>query len=148
MKPTDQLPTGPILSILFPKEPRRFAGQRWVKIILRSLHVLCAGIYVGAFVFGVEKEPRTTWFLATLGSGASMLLVDLFESGAFLLQIRGVVVMTKLILLACISSFGSAAVWVLAGVGFFSVISSHASSTVRYFMVWGRGRIKGAETKG
>lgn len=148
MKPTDDLPSGPLLSILFPREPRRFTGQRWVKICLRSLHVLCAGIYLGAYVLGVEGDLRTRWFLATLLSGVAMLLVDLFESGAFLLQLRGLVVMSKLVLLAFIAKLGPAAVWILAAVAFFSVISSHASSGFRYYMIWGRGRIKGAETKG
>lgn len=148
MKPTDDLPSGPLLSILFPKEPRHFAGQRWLKISLRSLHVLCAGVYLGAYVLDVGGEPRTRWFLATLFSGLFMLLVDLFESGAFLLQVRGLVVMLKLVLLMFISELGPIAVWALAFVAFFSVISSHASSGFRYFMLWGRGRIKGAETKG
>ena len=36
----------------------------------------------------------------------------------------------------------------LAAIAFFSVISSHASSGFRYYLIWGRGRITGAETKG
>ena len=77
-----------------------------------------------------------------------MLCVDLYESGAFLLQVRGLVVGGKLVLLALLPAFGPAGVWVLAAVAFLSVISSHAPSSIRYFLIWGRGRIKAAETKG
>ena len=37
---------------------------------------------------------------------------------------------------------------VLAGILVASVISSHASSGVRYYLLLGRGRIRGARTKG
>jgi hypothetical protein len=77
-----------------------------------------------------------------------MICLDLYESGAFLLQLRGLVVAVKLILLALLPSFGAAGMWVIAGVAFFSVISSHASSNFRYFLIWGRGQIKAAETQG
>ena len=114
----------------------------------RAAHVILSGIYLGAFVFDVELASRWPWFLATLLSGLLMLALDLYESGAFLLQLRGLVVGVKLLLLASLPVFGAAGVWVLAAVAFISVISSHASSTFRYYLVWGRGRIKGAETRG
>lgn len=77
-----------------------------------------------------------------------MICLDLYESGAFLLQLRGLVVTVKLVLLALLPALDGAGVWVLAVIAFFSVISSHASSNFRYFLIWGRGQIKAAETKG
>ena len=114
----------------------------------RAAHVVLSGVYLGALVFDVEPASRWPWFLATLLSGLLILCLDLYESGAFLLQLRGLVVAIKLILLAFVPAFGAAGVWVLAAVAFVSVISSHASSTFRYYQVWGRGRIKGADTRG
>jgi len=148
MKQPEHIPDGPVFRFLIPPEPRRYSGQRLVKVMARSAHVVLAGVYLGAFVFEVDPESRWPWFLATLLSGVLMICLDLFESGAFLLQSRGLVVAVKLLLLAFLPVFGSAGVWVLAGVAFFSVISSHASSGWRYYLIWGRGRIKGAETKG
>lgn len=148
MKQPPQVPDNPFFRLLIPPEPRRFPGQRWVKICARSLHVVLSGIFVGALVFEVEPELRLPWFLATMLSGLLMMCVDLYESGAFLLQLRGVIVVTKLVLLGLLPQFGAAGVWVLAAVAFFSVISSHATSGFRYYLIWGRGRIKAAESKG
>ena len=148
MEQPEHTPGGPILRLLIPPEPRKYTGQRWVEIVVRAAHVVVSGVYLGALVFHVEPASRWPWFLATLLSGLLMLGLDLYESGGFLLQLRGLVVAVKVLLLAFLPTFGSAGVWVLAVVAFISVISSHASSTFRYYLVWGRGRIKGAETKG
>jgi hypothetical protein len=148
MKQPEHTPSGPISRLLIPPEPRNYTGQRWAKMTARAAHVVLSGVYLGAFVFHVEPASRWPWFLATLLSGLLILCLDLYESGAFLLQLRGMVVAVKLLLLALVPAFGAAGVWVLAGVAFISVISSHASSDFRYYLVWGRGRIKGAETKG
>jgi len=148
MRQPEHIPRGRIFEILIPPEPRQFIGQRWIKVSARAAHVVLSGILIGAFVFHVEPATRWPWFLATLLSGLFMLCVDLYESGAFLLQMRGLVVFAKLALLALLPMFGEAGVWVLAGIGLFSVISSHAPSSFRYFLIWGRGRIKVAETKG
>jgi hypothetical protein len=117
-------------------------------MVARAAHVIASGIYLGAFVFKVQPESRWPWFVATLLSGLLIVCLDLFESGGFLLQLRGLVVAGKMVLLALVPAFGAAGVWVLAAIALVSVISSHASSKVRYFLIWGRGRIKAAETKG
>ncbi|MBC8424256.1 hypothetical protein H8E07_09050 [bacterium] len=148
MKQPEYIPDGPFFRTLIPPEPRHYKGQRWVKMLARSAHVVLSGIYLGAYVFHVDPETRWPWFLAALISGLLMVCLDLFESGGFLLQLRGLVVVGKLIVLAALPVFGDAAVWVLAFVAVCSVISSHASSNVRYFLIWGRGRINAAETKG
>ncbi len=148
MKQPEHIPSGPLFRILIPDEPRCYRGQRWAKVLARSAHVVLSGIYLGSLVFNIELVDRLPWFLATMFSGLLMICLDLYESGAFLLQLRGLVVGAKLILLACVPMFGAAGVWILAIVAFFSVISSHATSNFRYFLIWGRGRIKAAETKG
>ncbi len=148
MKQPEYIPGGPVFRVLIPAEPRRYPGQRWVKMIARSAHVILAGIYLGALVFHVEPATRGPWFLAAMLSGFLIVCLDLYESGGFLLQLRGLVTAVKLVLLALVPTFGAAGVWVVVGVAFFSVISSHASADFRYFLVWGRGRIKAGETRG
>ena len=148
MKQPEHIPDGPFFRILIPPEPRSYPGRRWVKMVARAAHVIVSGIYLGAFVFKVQPESRWPWFVATLLSGLLIVCLDLFESGGFLLQLRGLVVAGKMVLLALVPAFGAAGVWVLAATALVSVISSHAPSRVRYFLIWGRGRIKAAETKG
>jgi hypothetical protein len=148
MKQPEYIPSGTVFRILIPAEPRRYTGQRWAKIMTRATHVVLAGIYLGSLVFDVQPAIRGPWFLAALLSGVLMFCLNLYESGGFLLQLRGLVTGMKLILLALVPVFGAAGVWVVAAIAFFSVTSSHASSNFRYYLIWGRGRINAAQTKG
>jgi hypothetical protein len=148
MKQPEHVPDGRFFRLLIPAEPRSYRGQRWVKMTARAVHVIPSGVYLGSFVFDVEPAVRWPWFLATLLSGLLIVCLDLCESGAFLLQLRGLVVVLKLPVLALVPAFGGAGIWVLAAIAFVSVISSHASSGFRYYLIWGRGQIKASESKG
>lgn len=148
MKQPAHIPGGPMFRILIPLEPRRYPGQRWIKMIARAAHVACAGIYLGALVFNVDPVTRGPWYLAAILSGLSMFALDLYESGGFLLQLRGLVTIIKLVLLAFLPTFGTTGVWIVAAVVFGSVISSHAPASFRYYLIWGRSWIKAAETRG
>jgi hypothetical protein len=133
-------------TLLFPDPPRGFTGRRAVKIVLRAGHVLCAGVYLGAFVFGVEPAARQPWFWALLASACLLLLLDLHETAAFVLETRGLVVLGKIVLLGLLPWFGAAQVWVLAGLVLVSVLSSHAPASVRHRVVV-RG-VRGSQTRG
>ena len=133
-------------TLLFPDPPRTFAGRRAIKLGLRAGHVLCAGVYLGAFVFGVEPAARQPWFWALLASGCLLLALDLHETGAFVLETRGLVVFGKITLLALLPCFGAAQVWVLVFLLVVSVLSSHAPASVRHRVVV-RG-IRGSQTRG
>jgi len=137
-----------LIALLIPEEPREFPARRWVKIILRATHVPAAGVLCGTYLLGVGDAARMPWLLGATISGLLILLLDLHESGAFLLQVRGLVVLTKIGILAALPYLGAYAGWVLAGVVVVSVISSHAPSKVRYFVVLGGSGIRGANSKG
>ncbi|MHC4224187.1 MAG: hypothetical protein ACYSX0_01080 [Planctomycetota bacterium] len=139
---------GHLFGTLFPDDPRDFPGRRWLKMALRASHILCVGVLVGGYVFDVEAAQRTSWLLAAIISGFVLLALDVHESAAFLLQVRGLVVVLKICLLAALPWFGEAKIWILALMVFASVISSHASATVRYRVLFLADRIKGSETKG
>ncbi len=134
--------------LLFPSTPRDFPARREVKIGLRAVHVLCAGIFVGSYVLEVANEARGPWLWGTLATGLALLLLDLHESFAIFLQVRGLIVLSKLLLLATLPYWHPWQAWVLCLIVLVSVVSSHAPSRIRYFMLLGRGRIRGAESKG
>jgi hypothetical protein len=111
--------------------------------------VLASGVLCGATLLGAEGPQRHAWLLAALLSGLFLVALDLHESGAFLLQIRGLVVLAKIGLLAALPWFSPlGAGWALAVVTVVSVLSSHTSSKIRYYVVLGGGRIEGARSKG
>lgn len=135
-------------AFFFPDEPRDFPGRRGLKITLRGVHVLFAGIFTASYLFEVTPDVRTTWFLCTLVSGLAILLLDLHESAAFLLQVRGIFVMIKLTVLAVFPALGEARFAVLCALMVLSVISSHAPGSIRHRVVLGQGRVKGARSHG
>lgn len=135
-------------SLLFPDPPRAFRGRRAVKVALRAVHVLCAGVVVGAYLLTLASDVRTGWLLAAIVSGALVLAVDLHESAAFFVQVRGVVVVAKLVLLGLLPRLGEAGAWILAAIVLVSVVSSHAPGEVRHFLVAGRGSIRGGHSRG
>ena len=139
---------GELATLLFPDTPRDFPGRRGCKIGARAVHVLCAGILVGSYVFDVDGAARDTWFLFTVVTGCALLAIDLHESAAFLAQVRGLGVLAKLGVLAAFPWLGVAQVWVLAALVVGSVVISHAPGRVRYFVVVGRGKLAAAHSKG
>ena len=131
--------------LLFPDEPRNFPGRRELKILLRAVHVLCAGVLVGAYLFDTSQM---TWLWATVATGSALLLLDLHESASFLLQVRGTVLAGKLALLAALPHFGAYKAYALAFLVIVSVVSSHAPGSFRHRMLFGKGRITASESRG
>lgn len=137
-----------LASFLFPSTPRAFPGQRGFKMLARSLHVLCAGVLVGAHVLETTAAVRLTWLSHTALTGVLILGLDFYQSAAFLFQVRGAVVMAKLLLLLWLLGSELPRPWTLALVLMVSVLSSHAPARFRYFLLVGRGRIHADESKG
>ena len=135
-------------SVLFPESPRSFPGRRGLKILLRAIHVLFAGVLVGAYVFEVEAVSRAPWLLGTIGSGILIFLLDLHESAAFLLQVRGLIVLAKIFAVCLLPWCTGWEVQMLGALVVISVLSSHAPSSFRYFLVIGRGQVEAAKSKG
>ena len=131
---------------LFPTPTRNFPGMRWVKILLRAIHVLFVAGLIGASMFA--EEESTPWFQGTLISGLAILFLDLYASAVFVLQVRGLIIFLKAGVLIFLTQLGDAAPWALCGLLLISVVSSHAPSKFRYFLLVGRGRLTPSTDKG
>ena len=136
-----------LAKLIFPEPPRSFPGRRGAKIVLRSLHVLCTGILTGAYLFDAGATSRSSWLLAAIVTGLLILLLDLHESGVFLFQVRGLVVVGKIAALAALPLIPGREVWLLSGLVVVAALTSHAPAKIRYFVV-GNGSLRGAKTKG
>lgn len=134
--------------LLFPEHPRDLPGRRGIKVALRGVHVLCAGLFVGTYVFAVTPEERATWCAAALLTGGMLLALDLHESAAFLLQVRGAVLLVKVACLCALPWLGAAQAPVLMALVVVAVASSHAPAKVRYHLLFGRGRVTATESRG
>jgi hypothetical protein len=125
-----------IKSLLFPSSPRQLPGQRWLKIILRTLHLVGVGGLGGAFLYSVAPEYWLPyWWLAVI-TGVCLVLIELWNDAIWLLQWAGLAIVFKLLLLASLHLFPQAGIPVFIGVIIISGIISHAPARIRHRLVF------------
>ena len=81
-------------------EPRAFYGQRWVNIGLRCAHLVGVAGIGGGFLYGLDAESWSVYWQITVLSGVVLSLVYIWSSGAWLLEMKGLAVFLKLVLLS------------------------------------------------
>ena len=133
---------------LFPSEPRTLPGRRWLKIGLRAVHVVFAWRLPG-FV----RVRRRSWRASAVDRRRGRFRPRATaprpaRSAAVLLQVRGLVVLLKVVVLISLPWLGSAQLGAVIAVVVVSVLSSHAPGKVRYYLVAGRDRIRGGDSMG
>ena len=112
--------------------------KRWSKIGLRTLHLLSVTAVGGGILFSVEKSIWINYWWLALASGVFMMLIDIVSNPVWLVQLRGVVIFFKLILLAML---GSHATWdkpILFFIIVISAVISHAPGKLRYYSFYHR----------
>lgn len=118
----------------------RTAIKRWSKISLRTLHLLAVAGVGGGILFALEKDLWINYWWLAMASGILMMLIDMISSPVWIVQVRGVVIMVKLILLALL---GCNPVWnslLLAVIIIISAVISHAPGKLRYYSLY-HGRV-------
>ncbi|WP_428034380.1 hypothetical protein [Amphritea sp.] len=124
------------MSWLIPQQKRHLPGKRWISIILRSLHLVGIAGLGGAYLF---HQPQTVWLpylIVGVGSGILMVLKELYVDAIWLYQLRGQLVLFKLILLVTgIYWFSQPQAWIYILVILISGVISHAPGKVRYYSV-------------
>ncbi len=132
---------GKFLSLLFPESSRSFPGQRWISISLRTLHLIgLSGTGYGFLGDGSYFDWKA-FLLLTIASGMAMMLISIWNNGIWLLQLRGQIILLKLVLLGLVfvqPQFHAALfIAVLALSGFIS----HAPGSIRYYSILHARRI-------
>tara|TARA_R110001583_G_scaffold48568_4_gene152180 strand:- start:1785 stop:2237 length:453 start_codon:yes stop_codon:yes gene_type:complete len=119
---------------LFPLHSRQFAGKRWCKIGLRTLHLFGIAGIGGAFLYHAPANDWLPFLWLTLATGTLMVLIELWSHCIWLLQLRGILILIKLVLLGLTAilppSFDSGILFVVIMI---SGVISHASSRQRYY---------------
>lgn len=122
------------MSWLIPQQKRHLPGKRWVSILLRSLHLVGIAGLAGAYLF---DQPESVWFpylVIGVGSGVLMVAKELYVDSIWLYQLRGQLVLFKLLLLAAgIYWFAQPQAWIYILVILISGVISHAPGKVRYY---------------
>jgi hypothetical protein len=125
-----------IKSIIFPTSSRDFSGLRWLNITLRSLHLVGMAGLAGSYLYHTTVTALLPFWAITLYSGMALVGLALWSDGRWLLQLRGVVILCKLLLLWSLPWFASHFVadggWVLVLIILVSSVIAHAPARVRY----------------
>ena len=73
--------------------------KRWTKIGLRTLHLVSVAGVSGGVLFALEKDLWLHYWWLALVSGALIMLMDITANTMWVVQVRGVAIIVKLILL-------------------------------------------------
>lgn len=89
-----------LLTLLFPDQPRVFRGARWGNIVLRSLHLVGVAGMAGGYIFGLEESRWLAFGYLALVTGLALMALYLASTFTWLMQLKGLVIIVKLLLLA------------------------------------------------
>ncbi len=128
-----------IKSVLFPPQARDFRGLRWLNITLRSLHLVGMAGMAGAYLYQVSQSTLLPFWLITVYSGVVMVGLAIWSNGRWLLQLRGAVILVKLLLLWSLPwldrVIADGAAWGFIMIILLSSLIAHAPAKVRYRFV-------------
>ena len=121
--------------------------KRWVKISLRTLHLLSIAGVGGGILFGLEKELWDSYWWLAIVSGGLMMLMDMVANPVWILQLRGVAIMMKLLLLLLLLDYPQWGSFILVLIIVMSGVISHAPGKLRYYSLYHR-RVIASENDG
>ncbi|MCB1869497.1 MAG: hypothetical protein KDI43_13515 [Gammaproteobacteria bacterium] len=127
--------------LLFPAVSRFFPGQRWVNIMLRTLHLIGIAGLGGGFFYPAEGDIWRTFFTLTIWSGVGLTAISIWSNGIWLVQLRGQAILMKLILLGLMPLLPSQRLSLLLVILVISGVISHAPAKVRYYSLFHGRRI-------
>lgn len=110
--------------------------KRWTKISLRTIHIASIMGVGGGILFSVDKSLWISYWWLAMASGILMMLIDIISNPVWLVQVRGLVIYFKLILLALLGSYPAWDITILMVVVVVSAVISHAPGKLRYYSIY------------
>jgi len=116
--------------------------MRWVNISLRTLHLIGIAGIGGAYLYTVDGREWIPYLWLTLFSGFALMGISVYSNGIWLLQLRGVVILLKLVLLLIVAVMPKASFPLIILVIMLSGVVAHAPGNLRYYSPWHRKRLE------
>ena len=113
-------------------------AKRWTKISLRTLHLLAVAGVGGGILFSLEKDLWINYWWLAMASGILMMLMDIISNPVWIVQLRGLAIFLKLVLLAFLGSYPAWDGFFLLVIIIISGVISHAPGKLRYYSVYHR----------
>ena len=123
--------------------------KRWSKIFLRTFHILAVAGVGGGIFFGLDKDLWLSYWWLALATGTLLMLIDMISNPVWLLQVRGLTVLLKLVLLGFLGRYPDWDVFLLVIIIIISAVISHAPGKLRYYSIYHKKVIiSSLDTKG
>lgn len=123
-----------------------FPAKRWLKIALRTLHLVG---FAGVFASILSGEDYTEFWVITMGSGGTLLLLEALSNYLWFVQVRAAIMLIKFLLLYLIFALPDFALELCISIIVLSGFISHAPSAIRYYSFVHRKKILSKrDTKG
>ena len=116
----------------------RMTIKRWTKISLRTLHLVSVAGVGGGVLFALDKDLWLGYWWLALVSGALMMLMDITANTLWVVQVRGVAIIVKLILLLLLGLHPGWDTFLLVTMIIISAVISHAPGKLRYYSLYHR----------
>ncbi len=124
-----------IRTIFFPDPDRSFRGERGLRTSIRTVHLAAMGILLGGHVYGVAPDRLRTALMWTVGSGSAFVALELFCNFHWLFQVRGILTLTKIMLVLSVPLFWDYRIWILLVVVAIGSVGSHLSTKFRHYSI-------------
>ena len=129
-------------AMLFPEPERTLPAERWVRIGLRTAHLMSMAAYVGGSVFAVGSERLALPLALTLVTGVLFAALEMFGTLNWLFELRGLATVAKTALLALVAVFPPMRIPLLFTVLAIGSVSSHMPAKLRYFSILTGGQAR------
>jgi hypothetical protein len=120
------------------KTSRALPYARTWNIAFRTAHIGAAGVTFGGHVFGMGAERILPWLYLTILTGTLLVIVEAYPSWRWCYQMRGVMVLTKAMLLLLVLWLWNYRVPILVGVIVIGSAGSHMPKRFRHYLLVGR----------
>ena len=107
-----------------------------LRLSLRALHIMTIGVFLGGHIFHQSISILEPWLWAAILSGLAILLTDIYSSFAVLFEVRGIVILVKILLLSLITIFWEQRIFLLVLILFIGAISSHMPKRYRHKLLF------------
>ncbi len=135
------------MSWLFPEQKRNIPAKRSLSLVLRSLHLIGIAGLAGAFLFALPANQWREYLWLTVATGGLMVIKEIYTDGIWLIQLRGQVILSKVVLLS-VSWFYFQVMdsWIYMLCIVLSGVISHGPGKLRYYSLW-HGKVYTADVR-
>jgi hypothetical protein len=107
--------------------------MRVLRTSLRTAHIVAFSALYGGHVYGVAPERLVPALIATIATGGAFMALEVYSAPVWLVQVRGVATLVKLVLVASVAVLWDWSVFLLTIVTAIGVVTSHMPGRYRYY---------------